>query len=180
MYLNRAKQIVPRIEDFLNPRDTILDIGCGTGSIGKVLKAKNIKNLTLADVQYNVMCDQYPVIIYDGQKLPFKNNQFTTSLLITVLHHCDDSSKVIDEAKRVSSKRIIIMEDVFTDVLGRVVTFIGDCLVNWEIHSPFRNHSTKDWIEIFRKKGLKVEQVNEFKLRCIGLPFKLAIFVLTK
>lgn len=179
MYLQRAYQIVPRLERFINKNDTVLDIGCGTGFISKTLKKRRGCKITLVDVAYNAMCDEFPVIIYDGKKLPFKENEFSEVLLIACLHHCKNPMQILDEAARVA-KKIIIMEDVFTDWFSRSITFISDCLVNFEIHSPFTNHTTEGWLKIFKKKNLKVENMEEFNLRCAGLPFRLAIFILSK
>lgn len=180
MYQDRANQIVPRFGRFILKKDNILDIGCGTGAIAKLIERKYCKNITLVDVDYNQMCDLYPVTIYDGKKLPFKNNQFSKSLLIAVLHHSNNPAQLLKEAKRVTSEKIIIMEDIFTDLPSRIITFLGDCLVNFEIHSPFRNHTKEDWVKIFEKEGLKIEHIQEFKLWCVGFPFKLAIFIITK
>lgn len=177
MYLNRARQIVPKIKPALAKKDQILDIGCGTGAISKILKSQGF-NITLTDIDYNQMCNQYPVIIYDGGKLPFKNKQFSVSLILTVLHHAKDSGIVLDEAIRVTQNRIIVMEDIFTDLRSRIITFIGDCLVNFEVHSPFHNHTKENWINIFENKNLKVQDIKELKLRCVGFPFRLAVFVL--
>lgn len=180
LYEDRAAQVMKRIGPFLDEKDSVLDIGCGTGAIAKTIQKKVGAKVTLTDVAYNEVCDLYPVIIYDGKTLPFKNNQFDKSLLITVLHHCKDYSQVLDEALRVTKGNVIIMEDVFTDFWGRVITFVGDCLVNWEIHSPFRNHTMDEWLGIFERKKLKVLNKQQFNLRCIGFPFKLAVFVVSK
>lgn len=180
MYTARALQILPRISPYLSSKDKILDVGCGTGVISKTLKKKIGAQMTLVDVQFNSICDEFPVIIYDGKKLPFPDNHFDYALLIAVLHHTHDPAKVIDEVSRVTSGKIIIMEDVFTDVIGRTITLIGDCLVNWEIHSPFKNNDKQGWINLFKRKNLNIEHVEEFKLRCVGFPFKLAIFVISK
>lgn len=180
MYMNRANQIAPKILPFFSKKDHVLDLGSGTGVISKVIQQKTGCRVTLADVQFNSICNQFPIIIYDGKKLPFANNHFSKTLIMAVLHHCSDPMKVLDEAVRVTSNDIIVMEDVFSGVLSRTLTFTGDCLVNWEIHSPFKNHTKEKWIEIFQKKNLKVKHVEEFRLMCIGFPFKLAIFVLSK
>lgn len=180
MYTDRANQLTPKMFPFITSKDTILDIGSGTGVISKTIQIKKGITPTLVDVQFNSMCDLYPVVIYDGKTLPFAENTFKKSLLITVLHHCADSSRVLDEAARVTEKQIIVVEDLFDDLLSRVITFVGDCLVNWEIHSPFTNNSKQNWIKIFEDKNFKVVHTSELKLKCIGFPFKLGIFVLEK
>jgi len=180
LYLDRASQLAPKLTPFISSNDQVLDIGCGTGSIASVIKKEKSPKISLVDVQYNPMCREHPVIIYDGKNLPFENNKFTVSLLTAVLHHCKSPMKVLDEAIRVTSDKIIIMEDVFNDLPGRIITFIGDCILNWEIHSPFKNRTTKDWFKIFKKKNLVLIHLEEFNLICVGFPFKLAIFVLEK
>lgn len=180
LYVDRALQIVPRITPFISKDDHIIDIGCGTGSVAKVIKKEKSPQITLVDIQHNPMSIGYPVVIYDGKNLPFADNQFTISLLTAVLHHARSPMKVLNEAIRVTQDKLIIMEDVFTDVPGRVMTFIGDCVLNWEIHSPFKNKTSAQWLKIFEKKNLRLLNHEEFQLRVVGFPFKLAIFVLEK
>ena len=176
MYLDRANQIAPKIAPYLTGNN--LDVGCGTGAISKVLRDRFKKKTVLVDVDYNQMCDLYPVTIYDGKRLPFKDKQFSSSLLLTVLHHAQNHDALLEEVVRVTKNQVIVMEDVFNDLPSRIITFVGDCLVNFEVHSPFRNHSKEDWLDIFRKKGLRVIKIKEFELKCVGFPFKLAIFFL--
>jgi SAM-dependent methyltransferase len=180
MYRERAEQIFPRIAPYISVTDQVLDIGCGTGSIIQLVRERKKCGVSLVDVQHNAMCDEFPVTIYDGRKLPFEDDQFSVSLLITVLHHAKKPGKVLDEAMRVTSGKIIVVEDVFDDFLSRAVTFAGDCLLNWEIHSPFTNQTRLGWERIFGRKKLKIVDSEEFSLRCVGFPFKLAVFVLEK
>ena len=180
LYIGRAQQIAPRIIPFISKNDRVLDIGCGTGSIAKLVKIAKSPKMTLADVDHNPICDEFPVVIYDGRTLPFSNNQFSVSLLTAVLHHCANPLRVLDEAIRVTNGKIIVMEDVFTDILGRVITVIGDFVINWEVHSPFKDKTTDQWLKIFQKKNLKLQHLEEFNLTVVGFPFKLAIFVLEK
>lgn len=180
LYSRRADQFFPWLSKHLTKKDFVLDLGCGTGAVSRILKKKENINITLVDVQYNSMCDQFPIIIYDGQKLPFPDNHFTKCLLITVLHHCNRPDLVLNEAIRVTSGEIIVIEDVFSDIFSRIITFIGDCLVNWEIHSPFTNHTQEDWAVIFKRKKLNIVYTENFSLKCIGFPFELALFVLSK
>ena len=181
-YDKRARQIVKRISPFIDKKDKILDIGTGTGFVAKnIIKEKKNNNLTCIDVSLNTLCKSVPVLIYDGKKLPFPNESFDTSLLIAVLHHCDQPLKILDEAIRVSSKKIIIMEDLFESQIEKWITLVEDSIVNWEFRGhPHSNKSENDWFKVFKQKNLNVVSFEKFKLICAGFPFRLGIFVLEK
>jgi ubiquinone/menaquinone biosynthesis C-methylase UbiE len=42
----------------------------------------------------NICPDTKPVL-YDGKKMPFKDNVFDAALLITVLHHTPDPESIV-------------------------------------------------------------------------------------
>ncbi len=181
-YDKRARRIVKRISPFIGKKDKILDIGTGTGFVAKnIIKEKKNNNLTCVDVRLNTLCKSVPVLIYDGKTLPFPNESFDTSLLIAVLHHCNQPLKVLDEAIRVSSKRIIVMEDLFESKIEKWLTLVEDSIVNWEFRGhPHSNKSEGDWLKVFKQKNLNVVSFEKFKLICAGFPFRLGIFVLEK
>lgn len=180
-YKKRANQIVKRISPFINKKEKILDVGTGTGFVAKgLMKAKN-KNITCVDVRLNPLCKGVKVEIYDGKKLLYPDSSFDTSMVIAVLHHCKNPSKILDEMVRVSSKRIIVMEDLFESRIEKWLTFVEDSIVNWEFRGhPHSNKNEKDWVRIFKKKGLKVVNLEKFRLVCAGFPFRLGIFILEK
>ena len=88
---------------------------------------------------------------------------------------------MLDEAIRVTSKKIIIMEDLFESRIEKWLTLIEDSIVNWEFRGhPHNNKSEKEWLKVFKQKNLSVINLNKFKLVCAGFPFRLGIFVLEK
>lgn len=179
-YDKRAKTIVKKIAPFIDEKDHILDIGTGTGFVIKniIKKKKGIKT-SQVDVKFNPLCQSLPVLIYDGKKLPLLDNSVDTSLLIAVLHHCSKPLAVLDEAIRVSSKRIIIMEDLFEGKIEKWITLVEDSIVNWEFGGhPHSNKTEEEWLKIFKQKKLDVVNFETFKLVCAGFPFRLGIFVL--
>ena len=75
---------------------------------------------------------------------------------MTVLHHTLDPETLLDQAKRVA-RRIIVMEDVYSNVIQKYATFIMDSVVNFEfIGHPHANKSHSQWLEIFNKLELKI------------------------
>ena len=180
-YVKRARQIVKRIFPFINKKDNIIDIGTGTGFVTKSIIEKKKNKITCVDVRLNPLCKSMPVLIYDGKKLPFPNESFDTALLIAVLHHCNQPLKVLDEAIRVSSKKIIIMEDLFESRIEKWLTLIEDSIVNWEFKGhPHSNKTENGWLEAFKQRNLNVVHFEKFRLICAGFPFRLGIFILEK
>lgn len=179
-YNKRAKLIVKKISPFVNENDSILDIGTGTGFVVKnIIKRKRGVKTTHVDVKLNPLCQSLPVLIYNGKTLPLSDNSVDLSLIIAVLHHCSKPREVLDEAIRVSSKRIIIMEDLFESKIEKLITLIMDSIVNWEFGGhPHSNKSEEEWLKIFKQKKLEVVNFETFKFVCAGFPFRLGIFVL--
>lgn len=180
-YGKRASQIFKKISPYINKKDKILDIGSGTGFVARKIEQTKCKNITCVDVKINPMCKLLPVTLYNGKRLPFEANSFNTALLIAVLHHCKSPEKILDEAIRVSSKRIIILEDLFESRIEKILTFVEDSIVNWEFRGhPHSNMNEGEWLNLFKKKKLNVTNFEKFHLVCAGFPFRLGIFILDK
>jgi len=172
----RANFLIDKIQPFFDKKDTILDIGAGVCNICEILLKKGNKVIPL-DIQDLSFVDNLKPVIYNGNKMPFKDNEFDTSLISTVLHHTPDPEKILLEAKRVS-KRIIIIEDIYSNWLHKYITYFFDSLLNLEfIGHPHTNKSDKQWKKTFKKLGLKLIDT---KYNTSFLVFKNAIYYLEK
>jgi len=130
----------------------ILDIGLGGGSISKILIDKNfkVKNLDVTNTSL------YPNIIptiYNGNKFPYKNNEFDTGLLICVLHHCPLQVTVLQEAMR-TCKRLVILEDTYRNKFEKILVAARDNVGNFEFYMH-KYRSTQDWLKLFDKLNWK-------------------------
>jgi|SRR5579863_396311 len=98
----------------------VLEVGCGRGSFLVSLQQKHGCECFGVDISQEMIDyanahnpgPTYSVI--DSAKLPFEDNQFDFVIFTYVLHHVDDLSKTIDEAKRVG-KHVIIYESCSFD-----------------------------------------------------------------
>ena len=97
---------------FLNPGETVLDIGSGSGRFGKAVQERFNVAVTGVDV-----CDYadgtIPFFLYDGHTLPFPDNAFDVAFFAFVLHHIEDQQTILEEACRVARKQVIIFEDTY-------------------------------------------------------------------
>lgn len=152
----RAKYIVEELEKYLDKKDSIVDIGAGACNIDEILIEKGF-TVTPIDIRNSSFVDQINPVIYDGIKIPFADDTFDSALIITVLHHAYNNEKIIEEARRVS-KKIIIIEDIYSGTIHKYLTFFMDSIVNLEFFGhPHSNRNDKEWQELFIKTGLKLK-----------------------
>jgi ubiquinone/menaquinone biosynthesis C-methylase UbiE len=165
----RTKRVVDFFEGFVEEGEKILDIGTGGGWVAKELEKRKKAKITLLDVTDFNQTDS-KLVLYDGKNIPFADNHFDTSLLIFVLHHCLDPLKVLKEAKRVSRRKIIVIEDVPTSWLNKIFLCFWDILSNLiSILKPpgeiiaFNFKSVSRWQEIFKEFNLKTIGQKEYR-----------------
>lgn len=149
-----AKDRVEKIKPYLSKKDKILDIGAGSCIITEILK-KEGHDITPIDVKNLSFAKNIEPIIYD-EKMPFNADDFGVSLILTVLHHTPYPENILEEAKRVS-KKIIIIEDIYTNTFNKHIAYFFDSLLNLEFFRCSRTNKTdKEWKGIFNKMGFNL------------------------
>lgn len=172
----RAKGLANTVSPYLNKDELILDIGPASCTVTEALIKQNLKVFPL-DIENFSIVDAVLPTIYDGYKMPFKDNQFDTSLLLFVLHHTPDPMEVLIEAKRVSRK-IIVFEDIVTSPTHKSLTAALDSLINLEFYNqPHTNKRDDEWKFIFSQLGLKLLS-QEHKISAVIM--RHALYVLEK
>ncbi len=173
----RAKTKKKLFGKFISSNSKIIDIGTGSGQYSLTLKNAG-HTITSVDIKDRTNTKFITPILYDGKKLPFENNSFDVSLLITVLHHCPEPDIVFKEALRVSKKRLIILEDVYRSHLMKYLTWGMDRLVNLEFFGhPHTNKSEEEWEALFKANGLTITHKQKLKVLLI---FSQVLYVLDK
>jgi len=166
----KANRLLP----FLQKTDNILDIGTGNGLLAHTLMKKGFK-IQAIDVENHSIVDSVKTMIYDGKALPFSSKSYDVALLLLVLHHTEDPIEVLKETARVANK-IIIIEDVYDNILQKYMTFAMDTLVNFgHSNMTYQNRSIQEWQLIFKDLDLELIETKEKK---VLLFFKQVTFVL--
>jgi SAM-dependent methyltransferase len=163
LWLKDAYSKIERIEKFLNKEDKILDIGGGPGTVSYLLKTKGYDSKVIDVQNVSIFKDIQP-LIYDGTKIPFDDNIFDIALILTVLHHTKSPEIILNEARRVA-KKIIIIEDIYNSLLQKYFTFLIDSLANFQFFNhPHSNKNHDGWIRIFKNLNIEVIEYRIIKI----------------
>lgn len=163
-----------RIVRHLNTNDSILDIGAGPCSVCLLLKKRGFNPVAL-DIKDLSMVSEIKPEIFDGKNIPFGDKSFDTALILTVLHHTENQEEIIREAQR-TAKKIIIIEDVYSNRFIKYLMFFADSFFNLEFKGhPHSNRTDQGWKELFSQLNLKIIHVEYKRILVI---FRQAIYVL--
>lgn len=175
IYERAAGKMCLICQDFIKKGSKILDLGCGSGIVGRTFQVFFQAEVSGVDI-VDRRAVNLPFQIYDGFHLPFPEKSFDGILINYVLHHAEDPIALLKEAKRVSKGKIIIFEDLPEGFFSKLV-----CKIHGISYSKlFKNpdspsfKSEKEWEKIFKEIGLNII----FKQRINNLLFKKELFVL--
>ena len=151
----RAQLFYNMVKPCLPKGAKIVDIGAGVCTFSKLLTENGYKTTPVDVVDLSLYQEIQPVV-YDGKKLPFKDKSHDVAVIITVLHHTRNQVEIIEEARRVA-KKIIIIEDIYRNKKEQFITYLFDSLLNLEFFGhPHTNRSHEEWLSLFKKMGFKV------------------------
>jgi SAM-dependent methyltransferase len=174
---DRAEEIVRRIETFLPASSEVLDIGGGWGFYRRPLERRGHRHTVLDVVRPRFQ--KAPVVLYDGGRMPFENEAFDVSLLVTVLHHVGEPDRLMAEAARVTRRYIIVVEDIYSTPAGRWWTEWRDRILNFEyVGHPCGFKTAGEWCRYFESRGLPVLENKEAVTRLSWLRIRNGFFVL--
>lgn len=179
LHQKKTRYLVGLIKPMLEGGKTVLDLGCGSGEVSKALGDLGYL-VTSVDVVDKVKVEGVKVVVYDGKKIPFEDNKFDVLLLITVLHHVAGFEDLLQEAKRVA-KKIIIVEDVYENWWDRLNIWFWDSVLNLEFFGhPHNNQDDKGWKKSFEKLGFKILAEKTGRIRELVYEFKQKAYLIQR
>ena len=148
---NRDNAILDNLDSFLNGEKKVLDLGCGDGRLSEKISEKYGVKVHGVDV-FDSGEKNIDFSLFDGKKIPFKNNSFDSVFIFDVLHHTKNPEDLLDEVFRVSKKSVIIKDHFYENNFDLFLLKIFDFLGNLFPYSktPFNFKSKKEWKKMFK------------------------------
>ena len=173
----RAENFVQLFESYLPCESQVLDIGGGWGFYADPL-ARRGHQVTVLDV-VKPGFQKAPVVLYEGRSIPFADRSFDASLLIGALHHCPDPEAVVREARRVTRRILVVVEDLYHHSLGRWWTVVRDQLYNFEFFGhPRQFKKGEEWVNLFERLGFALLEEKQIYTWLAGMRILNGLFVL--
>lgn len=153
-----------------------LDVGAGNGSFARMLmeQGRQVTAIDIVDKSTGV-----PVALFDGQRIPFGDHQFDTTMLMFVLHHAKHQAELIKECRRVTRGAVIVAEDVIENGCDRIMGRIHLGTSPWSKGGDgFRTDA--GWREFFAHVGLSVAKTVSIPRSAYPVyPIRRIVYVLT-
>jgi len=154
-----TRPIARRLSRYLKPSDKILDFGAGDCRIALRLIDQYHLNVTAIDVTYYNKT-KLKLILYNGEKLPFSDQNFDVSLAVFVFHHINQTKQenILKELIRVSKSKIIIIEDTPKNYIEKIAWRFWDWLLNLGhgVNMAYSAKTKEDWENLFKKYRFKI------------------------
>lgn len=155
-----AKTRFENIKDYIIG-NKILDLGAGNGLLALEIKEQLDKEVVLVDVvDYNYT--DLPLILYNPEeKVPLADEEVDTTILYTVLHHASDPEHLLEEAMRVTRKRLVIKEAYIEEDSIRITNSFVDWFYNRvigdeDINVPLNFLKIEGWEKLLKLYGFDV------------------------
>jgi SAM-dependent methyltransferase len=159
----RVRVLADRLAPLFPPRATVLDIGCGDGTLAaSLVQRRNDVRINGVDVLVRPQA-KIDVQLFDGAKLPLTDQSVDVALFVDVLHHTDDPAVLLREARRVARRAVILKDHLLQGFGARTTLSLMDWFGNAHhgVRLPYNYWTRLQWRTAFRSSELEVTRWNE-------------------
>ncbi len=137
---------------------TVLDVGCGDGTISSTIqnKKKEVKYQGI-DIMPRPACS-IPYKTYDGNHFPYEDASVDVVQFVDVLHHTTNIEDLIKEAARTTKEYIVIKDHEYGSALDyqilKFMDWVGNAPHGVKVIYNFKDRSY--WEKVFADAGLEI------------------------
>ena len=155
----RTRVLSERLAALLPENATVLDVGCGTGLIDRLI-AEHRPDVNITGVDLIVRPEtQIPVTQFDGKRIPFDDGAFDVVMFVDVLHHTENPEILLAEANRVANRAVVLKDHTRDGLLAgptlRFMDWVGNAPHG--IPLPYNYWPERRWREAFAELGFTPE-----------------------
>ncbi len=156
----RTRVLAERLSALLPPRASILDVGCGDGTIASLILLHR-PDISIRGIDVLIRPEtKIRVDPFDGEALPFGDKTFDVVSFIDVLHHTNDPTVLLKEAKRVARSTVALKDHTMDGILAyetlRFMDWVGNA--SHGIALPYNYWPESKWRLTFDAIGLRIAQ----------------------
>jgi SAM-dependent methyltransferase len=158
----RIKLLADRLASLIPQNARVLDVGCGDGAADRLILDQR-PDVTMEGIDVLMRPEtKIPVKTFDGTTIPYPDDSFDLVMFVDVLHHTDDPSVLLREAKRVG--KMILIKDHFREgfLAGptlRLMDWVGNA--HHGVVLPYNYWSRPQWTNAFKSMDMKIGEINE-------------------
>jgi SAM-dependent methyltransferase len=153
----RVEVLSRTLAEFIPVGGTVLDLGCGDGSIARQLMTQR-SDLWIEGVDVLIRPKTHiPVTQFDGGPLPFADKSFDYVTIVDVLHHTEDPAAVLAEAVRVARSGVVLKDHLLEGIGAGVTLRLMDWVGNrgHDVVMPYNYLTREHWSEVFGHAGAR-------------------------
>jgi SAM-dependent methyltransferase len=160
IFKRRNKVLTDHLSRLIPQGANVLDIGCGDGQLDHlILQIRSdieIKGIDIVQRKKSYI----PVVLFDGEKVPYRDGSFDVALFVDVLHHTEDPLSLLKEAVRVTRKIIIVKDHTCNRFLAGLTLHIMDWIGNarYALSLPYNYWTKERWLEAFASLHVSVSE----------------------
>ena len=144
---HREGEDLDLVVEWADGAETALDVATGGGHVARRLREAGINVVTLDPAP-----GMEPDVVSRGEDLPFADSSYDAVACRVAAHHFEDVEKAVSEMARVSSDRVVVIDNLFLDERAEEADRIRD-------PSHVRNYTEREWRELFEAAGLRIEEL---------------------
>ena len=156
----RTRVLAQHVSALLPPGASVLDVGCGDGTIASLILLLR-PDISIKGIDVLMRPEtKIPVDPFDGEHLPCGDKSVDVVSFIDVLHHTNDPSVLLKEAKRVARSTVVLKDHATGGILAHQTLRFMDWFGNasYGVALPYNYWPESRWRLTFDATGLRIAQ----------------------